>query len=147
MNTQYGVILLALAAAIAMTTAVAHLSCIYFGPVCYVAQMAPMSIVESAKAGTFLAPFATVFVSAIFIVLGLYALSGAQLIRRLPLLSLGIYTIATLCIVRGVLPLQLWFRHPDKVNDTVFYVGLVWLITGFFYVVGYLVTNKANTKP
>jgi len=50
-----------------------------------------------------------------FLDFGLYALSGAGIIRRLPLLKLVMYTIATLCIIRGVLPLQLWVRYPDKV--------------------------------
>ena len=49
--------------------------------------MAPVSVIESAKAGTLLAPLGTIVVSAIFIVFGCYALSGATLIRRLPLVA------------------------------------------------------------
>ena len=137
MKPHIGKLLLVLAALIAMATAIAHTSCIYFGPECYAAQMAPPQIVESAQNGTYLAPIGTLFVSAIFVVLGLYALSGANIIRRLPLLNVGIYTIATLCIIRGLLPIQLWLRHPDKVSDIVLYAGYVWLIAGLLYLVGY----------
>lgn len=132
-----GKTLLLTASAVFMLTAMVHLSCIYFGPQCYTIQMAPASIVESAQANTLLAPVATVCVAIIFVVLAAYGLSAAKLIRRLPLLNTGIYTIAVICIVRGVLPLQLWIRHPHKVNDVVFYVGIVWLVTGLFYVIGY----------
>ena len=124
-----------------MGTAAAHLSCIYLGPECYATQMAPTQIVESAINGTYLAPIGTLFASGIFVVLGLYALSGTgfsgMLIDKLPLVNYAIYTIATLCIIRGLLPLQLWLRHPEKVTDTVLYVGIVWLLTGLLYLVGY----------
>jgi len=144
---KIGMSLLVLAALIAMGTAVAHLSCIYFGPQCYAAQMAPAFIVESAINGTYLAPIATIFASGIFVVLGLYALAGTgttnnvvgRWLGKLPLIKPAIYTIATLCIIRGVLPLQLWLRHPDKVTDVVLYVGIVWLMTGLLYLSGYRV--------
>lgn len=110
--------------------------------------MTPPQIVVSAVNGTYLAPIGTVFVSGIFIVLGLYALSGAgftgKLIDKLPLVNYAIYTIVILCIIRGLLPLQLWLLHPDKVTDTVFYVGIVWLISGLLYLVGYRI---CSTKP
>jgi len=139
---KHGVVFLVVAALIAIFTAFAHLSCIYFGPQCYSAQMAPPVIIESAKAGTLLAPIGTIFVSSLFILLGCYALSGAKIIRKLPFLKVAIYGIAFLCIVRGILPLQLWLRQPDKVADAVLYVGLVWLLTGLLYMFGYRAMRK-----
>ena len=44
----------------------------------------------------------TVAIAFIFAVFGLYGLSGAGVIRRLPLLETGIYTIATLFLLRAV---------------------------------------------
>ena len=138
MKLKYGVIFLVSAALIAMGNAIAHLSCIFIGPACYAAQMAPPILVESARNGTYLAPIANIFVSAIFIVLGLYALSAAGVGRKLPLLKYVIFTVATLCIVRGILPLQFWLRYPDKVNDVAFYYGVGWFVTGLLYLFGYL---------
>ncbi len=142
MKSKIGATLLILAAFIAMGTAVAHMSCIYFGPECYSVQMAPPQIVESAINGTILAPIGAVFVSALFVALGLYALSGAGIIRKLPLLKFAMYALATLCIIRGILPLQLWLRQPDKISDIVFYAGIVWLVTGLLFLFGYPMCDR-----
>ena len=75
MKSKLGLLLLVLAVLITMGTGTAHLSCIYFGPQCYAAQIPPAIIVESAVNGTYLAPTGTMFVSGIFIVLGLYELA------------------------------------------------------------------------
>jgi len=144
MNVNYGVVFLVLAALIAIATALAHLSCIYLGPECYSIQMAPPSIVESAKQGTLLAPLGTILVSGIFILLGCYALSGARIIGQLPLLNVGIYSIAFVCCIRGLLPIQLWLRHPEKVTDAVLYVGVVWLLTGLLYFLGFRAMKKSS---
>lgn len=142
MKSKIGVILLVLAACIALGTAVAHMSCIFLGPECYAVQLAPAQVIASAVDGTYLAPISTICVSIIFVILALYALSGAGIIRKLPLLHYGIYAVAMLCIIRGILPLQLWLRHPDKVNDMVFYAGVLWLVTGLFFLFGYRLCSK-----
>ena len=144
MKNRYGVHLLILAALIAIFTALAHMSCIVLGPQCYAFQMAPPPVVESAKAGTLLAPIGTTIVSSIFVVFALYALSGASVIRRLPLLNIGIYTISGLCIVRGLLGIQLWVRHPELVNTFSSIANFVWFITGLLFLVGYRTVKKSQ---
>lgn len=141
MSFKKGIVLLVIGALAAISAGFAHLSCIFFGPQCYSAQMAPSIIVESAEANTLLAPVAAIGICIFFVVLGCYALSGAKLIRKLPLLSFGIYSIATVCIIRGVLPLQLWVRHPSKVSDAILVVGLAWLLVGLCYLFGYRAVN------
>ena len=147
MRNKIGVVLLLLAASIAILTAVAHLSCIFLGAQCYEAQMAPLIIVQSAQAGTLLAPLATVVIAAVFILLGCYALSGARLIKQLPLLSVGIYAISAVCILRGILPIQLWFRHPNKVTAVVLAIGLAWLFVGLCYLLGYKALKPNRLQP
>ena len=44
----------------------------------------------------------TIIVSIVFFVFGLYGLSAAEKIRKLPFLKLGIFTIATIYIFRGI---------------------------------------------
>ncbi|MDP4537415.1 hypothetical protein Q3O60_14575 [Alkalimonas collagenimarina] len=144
MHTKQGIFLLIIVAIIAIATASAHLSCIYFGPQCYSAQMAPSAIVESAKSGTLLAPLGTIAVSILFVTLAAYALSAARLIRQLPLLNTGIYLIAALCIIRGILPLQLWLRHRSIVNEIELYVGFIWLAVGLFCFFGFRAMNKPS---
>lgn len=51
-----------------------------------------------------LLPYAiTIVVTIIFFVFGLYGLSGADKIRRLPFLKIGIFTIAGIYLFRGVI--------------------------------------------
>ncbi len=144
MSKRVGVALLVLVALIAGGTALAHLSCIYFGPECYAAQMAPPVIVESAKVGGWLAPVGTVLVAGIFLVWALYGLSAAKLIPRLLWLTPVVYLIGALCVIRGLLPIQLWLRHPEKVSDPVMIVGLVWLASGLMYILGYRAVRKSR---
>lgn len=145
-NQRIALILLLVAALAAIATALAHLSCIYFGPVCYAVQMAPPFVVESAEAGTWLAPVGTVFVSALFLLLAAYALSAARLLKPMPLARVANYTISLLCIVRGLLPLQLWLRQPDTISLEVLLVGLAWLAVGLCYFVGFKMMDKAQVN-
>ena len=148
MQAKFGIGALILAAVIAILTAIAHLSCIVLGPECYSIQMAPESIVESAKAGTLLAPLGTVFVAFIFISFGLYALSAAKLFYPLPKVKLIVHLIGFACVIRGVLPIQLWLRKPEKITEPVLYVGIVWLVVGILYLLGHrlLAKSQARTK-
>lgn len=146
---KLGKLFLCFGAFIAIGTGLAHFSCVFFGAECYRLQMAPEVIVESARNGTWLAPVAALLIAGLFVVLGLYALSGARLIRRLPLLTLGIYGIGITCVIRGLLPLQLWVRHPEKVSEPVIIVGLVWLLAGLLYLTGYrmVIRNDKVVDP
>ena len=142
MAKRLGFIMLILGASAAFLTALAHLSCIVLGPTCYSVQMAPPIIVASAEAGTWLAPLATIVISLVFITMGLYALSSAKVIPRLPFRNLAMYTIAFICIVRGILPIQLGVRHPDKVTGIVIAVGIAWLLVGVCYMIGHRILKK-----
>lgn len=125
MKYNIGSVMLILAAIIATISAIAHSSCIILGPECYAFQMAPTELFESAKAGTLLAPIATLLVSGVFIIWAAYSLSAAKLIRTLPLLSLGVNVISFLRIVSGVLGIQLWLRKPEIVNHFAIISGWV----------------------
>jgi len=138
MSRKIGIILLLVAAAIAGLTAAAHMSCLLLGPTCFEAQMAPPEIVQSARDGTLYAPIATTIVSGLFLTCALYALSAAGKIRRVPFLSLGIYTIAGICVLRGVaiVPISHWFPStPLGLRDWI--AGAVWLLVGLCFLLGY----------
>ncbi|WP_440903075.1 hypothetical protein ACMZOO_09170 [Catenovulum sp. SX2] len=124
-------------AAIAGFTAFAHMSCIYLGPSCYQAQMAPTELIESAKNGTLLAPIATVFVSALFVICGLFALSAAGLIKRLPLLTTASYSISAVCLVRGLATIPLSFIFPQMVSGFSVVAGITWFIAGLLFLIGF----------
>ena len=147
MKSKIGVAFLVITAVSFIANAIAHLSCLYFGPECYAVQLAPTELVESAKNGTYLAPLLNIIGSTIFIVIGLYALSGAGVMRKLPLLKIAIYSVSLLSIVRGILPLQKILRDPGSFSDAHFYYGIGWLVTGLLFLIGFIICNrKANNE-
>ena len=125
------------AAAIAAITAVAHLSCIFFGPTCYEAQMAPPQIIQSSIDGTLLAPIGTIFVSLLFLSCALFAISGAGYIKKLPLLNKALLCISVLCILRGLMTIPLSFLFPEMVSSFSITAGCTWFIAGSLYFYGY----------
>lgn len=76
---KIGHLFLIIAAAIAIFTALAHMSCIFLGESCYRAQLAPEVIIQSAANASLLAPVATTFVSSLFLLCAVYALAAANL--------------------------------------------------------------------
>lgn len=144
-HSKLGVILLVITTLIFFGTAIAHLSCLVLGPECYSAQLAPPILVDSARKGTLLAPIANLAVSSVFIVWSLYTLSAAGVIRRLIFLKPIVYTISFLCIVRGLLPLQLWLIKPEKVSDLALYYGWGWLVVGLLSLFGIIALVKPST--
>ena len=133
MKSKTAQILLLGAASVATFTALAHLSCIILGPQCYKSQLAPDFIVESAIQGTWLAPIGAILISLIFFICAAYAISKAGFIRKLPLLDIGIYTIAIVCIIRGLLTFQLKLRYPELVGLNDLIIGGVWFVTGLMF--------------
>jgi len=78
----------------------------------------------------------------VFAVCGLYGLSGAGLIRRLPLLRLGLFVIGLVCTLNGAplifqLPavLGLW-PAPQPIPISFVISSLVFLTVGLGYLIG-----------
>ena len=140
-----GVISLLIAAMIATGTAIAHLSCIFLGPTCYKAQLAPPQIVQSAIDGTLIAPVGTVIISSLFLVCALFAVSGAGFIKRLPLLNIALITIAVLCIFRGISTIPASYLFPDMVSVFSIVAGFIWFLTGVLYLYGYRCVRKVRS--
>ena len=125
--------LLISAGVIASASAIWHLLCIFGGPSWFVFARAPQQIIESAQQGTMLAPISTVFVASLMFACTVFSFSAAGLIRKVPLLKSALITIASLCMLRGliVIPtlatstgLDIW----QIVASTVwFYVGICFL--------------------
>ena len=125
-----------LAAFICSATAVAHMACIFLGPACYRAQMAPQALVASSHNGTLLAPLATLLVSAVFIGFALFALSGAGVIKPLLKSRFVLLLIGALCALRGLATLPLSLLFPEQVSVFSLVAGGVWLLTGALFLFG-----------
>lgn len=84
--------------------------------------------------GSLLPDLLTFFIVIIFLIWGLYAYSGAGLIRRLPLLKTALVIIASIYTVRGLFLVTFIFR-PEQA--TVFlWTSIVSLIVGLTHFMG-----------
>ncbi|WP_206052594.1 hypothetical protein [Neptunomonas marina] len=132
-----GVLALSIGALIAIATAVAHLSCIFLGPSCYQAQMAPPEIVQSATEGTLLAPMATLIISFLFLVCAVFAMSGAGFIKKLPFIEPVLATISGLSLLRGLATIPSSYAFPEMVSAFSITAGLIWFVAGLLYFYGF----------
>ena len=133
-----GFVALLLGGLIAVVTAVAHMSCIVFGPSCFKAQLAPPHIIRSAMEGTSTAAIETTIVSSLFLACALFAVSGAGLIRRLPFLKSALITISIICLVRGLATIPLSFYEPVLKSTYGIISGFIWFLAGCLYLYGFL---------
>ena len=131
-------------ALVALGVVLAHMSCIWLGPDCFSIQRAPLSIIESSKNGTWLAPVGTTFISSLFLICSLYALSGAGIIKKLPLLKVGIYTIGAICLARGILVTPLLYSYPHLRSLFEISAAIVWFVCGALIIWGFRTYEAKN---
>ena len=97
---------------------------------------------------------ASLIVGLIFVVWGLYGFSGAGVIRRLPLLRLGLIVIGGIYILRGIPGIMILLimagiiRDPQPIPPQALIASLVSLGIGLAYLVGTIVAWPAlSHKP
>ena len=74
-----------------------------------------------------------------------YAMSAAKLVRPLPLLKLGIFTISGLCMLRGAVTLPLAHLYTDKITLFVIVAGLLWFLSGALLILGYFLVSRSSS--
>ena len=127
------------AACLSFTVAFGHVAVVFIGAPAYRYFGAGEEIAELAASGSILPAVLTLLLAAVFAVWGLYALSGAGLIRRLPLLGAGLVAIAGIYALRGlgIVTQVVWMiRSPRSVplRETAF--SLASLFIGIVYFIG-----------
>jgi hypothetical protein len=134
------------AGAMSAAASVAHLAVIAGGPDWYRFFGAGEGMARAAERGLLVAPLITLSIAAVLAVWAAYAFSGAGLIPRLPLLRIGLVTITTIYLVRGlwILPgLPLLGRSPGFI----FWSSVIVLTIGATYAVGtWKVWNATGPK-
>lgn len=87
-----------------------HIAIIFGGPDWYAFFGAPQGLVDMARSGNIRAPISCLAIAALLALMSAYAFSGAGVIRRLPLLRVGLAAIGTVLLLRGLLfvPLIVW---------------------------------------
>jgi hypothetical protein len=127
--------LLISAGVIASAAAIWHLLCILGGPSWFAFARAPQLIIESAQQGTMLAPIGTVIVASLMFACTMFAFSAVGLIRKVPLLKSALITIATLCILRGLIAIPT-FTTPTGLDIWQIVASIVWFYVGICFVTG-----------
>ena len=127
---------LLLAGASSFAAALLHLACIVGGANWYRTLGAGPQIADMAARGHWYPTTMAIFIAAVLSVWGLYAWSGAGVIRRLPFLRLGLTTISGIYLLRGLVffPLQAYF--PGN-SATFWYVSsAICLAIGLLHLLG-----------
>jgi putative oxidoreductase len=132
---------LIIAGVLSCFAALLHLAIIVGGPNWYRIFGAGEQFATLAEQGSYIPPLTALGISAILFVWGLYAFSGAGIIRHLPLLKVGLVLITSVYIVRGVggIVLAAYLRSsPLMENEFVFMVwsSVICTVYGAFHLSG-----------
>lgn len=116
--------------------ALLHLGCIVFGGDWYRFLGAGEQMAQMAEAGHIYPTIVTLVIVSLLTTWSLYALSGAGLILRLPLLRLALCVIAAIYLLRGVAFIPLMPMFPG--NSITFWVvsSTTCLVFGLLYAFG-----------
>ncbi len=116
--------------------ALLHLGCIVGGADWYRFFGAPPLIVRGVEQGQAWPHLATLGIAAILGIWAAYAFSGAGMIRKLPLLRVGLVVIGTIYLWRSLdLPIAL-VVIPDAVSPFVIWSSLIVAVYAFCYLIG-----------
>ena len=130
-----------------------HIAIIIGGPAWYRFFGAGEGMAQLAENGSTYPTIITTIIAIILALWGLYAFSGAGIIRRLPLLKLALGTISMIYIVRGVfgIPIVIYFNHPylNELEEMMMFMvfsSVISLGSGLFYLIGsiQILPNKMN---
>jgi hypothetical protein len=121
---------------LSILAALAHLACIVGGPEWYRFFGAGEAMARAAGRGEWTPTLVTLGIAAMLLVWGAYALSGAGLLPRLPLLRTGLAVIAAIYLLRALafVPLNLVTRHHS--DGFAIISSLIVLIYGVVHAIG-----------
>lgn len=116
--------------------ALLHLAIIAGGPSWYRFFGAGERMAHLAAMGKPEAWLITVAIAAVLAVWAAYAFSGAGLFPHMPLLKLGLTTISTIYLVRGLALVPGLMFRPGLVTPFLFWSSLVVIVYGLTYAIG-----------
>jgi hypothetical protein len=125
----FGAVLSALAALL-------HVGCIVFGAPWYRFFGAGEEMARMAGAGSWRPTIITSGITVVLLIWALYALSGAQVIGRLPMLRVGLCVITAVYLLRGLalIPVVIWM--PEQNTPFLWWSSLICLGFGVTHAIG-----------
>lgn len=113
-----------------------HLAVIYVGADWYRLFGAGEELAVMAEQGSWVPTIVTAMIAGVLFVWALFAFSGAGLMRRLPMLRLGLVVISGIYLVRGIGPFLAMPFMPHFVSTFWVSSSLVCTLYGLAYAVG-----------
>jgi hypothetical protein len=124
------------AGCLSAVAALLHLAIVWGGPDWYRFFGAGEGMARAAAQGHWRPALYGGAIAALLALWSAYAFSGAGLIRRLPLLRLGLLVIAAIYLLRAALPLFVLAFAPQRMNPFILWSSLIVLIYGLAYAIG-----------
>jgi hypothetical protein len=124
---------------LSFAVALLHVVIIFIGAPAYRYFGAGEDMATGAESGSAFPAVLTLFLAAIFAIWGFYGLSGAGVIRRLPLLKIALILIGVVYTLRGVAVFQQLFQIAISSAEAApreIAFSLVSLIIGLAYLIG-----------
>ena len=131
---------------LSFVVALLHLAIIFVGAPAYRYFGAGEDMATAAESGSAFPAMMTLVLVAIFTIWGLYAFSGAGVIRQLPLLRIALLLIGVIYTLRGVAVFQQIFQIATasaQVEPREVVFSLVSLVIGLIYLVGTVINWKS----
>ncbi len=126
---------------LSFAVALLHIVIIFVGASAYRYFGAGEDMATAAESGSAFPALLTLVLAAIFAIWGFYGLSGAGIIRRLPLLKIALILIGAVYTLRGVAVFQQLFQiatSSAEVAPREIVFSLVSLMIGLAYLIGTL---------
>jgi hypothetical protein len=125
-----------------------HVAILVMGPPWYRWFGAP-SLAAQIESGSVLGPtLLTLAVAAVFVVWAGYGLSGAGVVRRFPLLRIGLYTIAVIYLLRGVqVVLEVPAAAQGKLPARFAVFSAYSALAGVVYLLGAIRSGRSGRTP
>lgn len=128
---------LLIGAALSAIAALLHVGCIVFGPSWYRFFGAGERMAQLAAAGSMAPALITAGIASVLGIWSLYALSGAGVIPRLPLLRIGLCVISGIYLLRGIAGFVLAATAPGERSISFWcWSSAICLAIGALYFVG-----------
>ena len=121
---------------LSVIAALLHVAIIIGGPDWYRFFGAGEGMAVMAEAGSWYPPIITSGIAIILFTWALYAFSGAGIIRKLPLLKLGLVVISLIYLIRGLAIIPAYFFMPEILDNFLIWSSLICLGYGASYSIG-----------
>lgn len=133
-----GQIWLIVGAVVSLAVAILHIVIVFIGPSAY-SFFGGTRLARLAAGGSSSPAMMTLTLAAVHFVFGIYGLSGAGILRRLPFLSIGLFIIGGLYTFRGLSVINQTIQiltDPGSLPVRVVLYSVVFFVTGCAYIVG-----------